>query len=476
MSFAVHKFFESIIMDTDSYKFSHWMQYPKGTTRVWSYIEPRKPNVEIVNFGLQAFIKEYLSEPIRKEDVDFAEKVITAHGCPFNRMGWMHIVGKHKGFLPIQIEALPEGTVFQSKNCQLQIVNTDPDCYWLTSYVETALLRAIWYPSSVATISRNVKKDIMKYWKLTSDAPIETLNFKLHDFGSRGASSRETAMLGGMAHLVNFWGTDTAIALIGVMKYYSGGSAMNFAGPNVGENVVGFSIPASEHSTITSWGKEHEVDAYRNMIEVYGGEGKLYACVSDSYDFRNAVQKLWGKELKDEILEKGGTLVVRPDSGNPIDEILFALKSLWENFGGSVNSKGYKVLNPAVRLIQGDGIDPVMLEDILYHMELNAWSIDNIAFGMGGGLLQKVNRDTFSYAQKACAIELNGEIHEVYKEPKGDGGKISMKGILATHHKDGIWSTDNNSENNELKVVFRNGRLMDYSGFTEIRERAKVNI
>lgn len=463
----MHKIFETIILDTDSYKFSHWKQYPTGTTRVWSYIEPRTNGTEIVNFGLQAFVKEVLLERITIDDVNFAQRVIEAHGLPFNRMGWMDIVGKHDGYLPIHIEALPEGTVFDSHNCQVQIVNTDPSAYWLTSYIETALIRAIWYPSTVATISRNVKKLMKKYWKVTSDAPIEILDFKLHDFGSRGASSVETAKLGGMAHLVNFSGTDTAVALIGAMQWYG-----NINKPE--ENMFGFSIPASEHSTITSWGVENESKAYENMVETYGGEGKIYACVSDSYDFRNAVKNIWGRELKEKVLNKGGTLVVRPDSGDPVNEVLYALRTLWDAFGGEINSKGYKVLHPSVRVIQGDGIDSNILDEILIAMEFQKFAIDNIAFGMGGGLLQRVNRDTFSYAMKACAIEINGEIKEVYKKPLTDAHKSSKKGILSTYKENDVWVTSNDRSKNQMVTIFKNGQLFNETSFKEIRERAKI--
>lgn len=458
----MHKLMETIILDTDSYKFSHWKQYPEGTDQIWSYIEPRIRGVDVVSFGLQPFLRDYLSTPLTENDVEVAKTIVEAHGCPFNYEGWMHIVKKHGGYLPLKIEALPDGTVFRSQNCQLQITNTDPKCFWLVSYVETALVRAIWYGSTVATISRNVKLELKHYWELTSEEPIESLDFKLHDFGSRGASSRETAKLGGLAHLVNFLGTDTAIALVGAIEYYDADTA------------VGYSIPASEHSTITSWGQEHEVDAYRNMIKQYGGQGKIYACVSDSYNFINAVDKIWGVELKDEILKKGGTLVVRPDSGDPVHLVMMALKSLGNSFGYNINSKGCKVLHPAVRVIQGDGLEPATITKILQRMYEEKWSIDNVAFGMGGGLLQKVNRDTFSYAQKACAISINGEVHDVFKKPITDIGKHSKSGILSTHVDEAGWFTDNNRENNAMVTYFLDGSILNNDSWNQVKERAKV--
>ncbi len=231
----------TMVTRTDSYKFSQFLQYPKGTTHVSSYIESRGGEDESVFFGLQAFIKEYLMKPITMNDVKRAEHIVQAHGLPFNRAGWEIIVNEYGGKLPLEIQAVPEGTVMGTRNVQVQVVNTDPRLFWLTSYIETALLRAIWYPSTVATKSRKMKKVIAKALHETSDVPVmDQLMFKLHDFGARGASSAETATLGGMGHLINFMGTDTFEALEGVMEYYNT------------DQIVGFSIPASEHSVATS--------------------------------------------------------------------------------------------------------------------------------------------------------------------------------------------------------------------------------
>lgn len=246
----------SVILNTDSYKCSQWNQYPPGTTGVYSYIEARSGKwTETLFFGLQMFVKEYLTKPITIEDIDEAEDIITAHGEPFNRQGWEYIVNKHGGYLPVLIKAVPEGTLVPIRNVLLTIENTDPECYWLTSYLETALLRAIWYPTTVATNSYESKKIILKSLEKTGDPSL--INFKLHDFGARGVSSKESAGIGGLAHLINFMGTDTIEALIYGRKYYN-------------MPMSGFSIPAMEHSTVTSWGKENEVDAYRNMLRNYG--------------------------------------------------------------------------------------------------------------------------------------------------------------------------------------------------------------
>jgi len=463
----------SMVTRTDSYKFSQFLQYPKGTTHVSSYIESRGGEDESVFFGLQAFIKEYLMTPITMNDVKRAQQIVQAHGLPFNREGWEIIVNEYGGKLPIEIQAVPEGTVMGTRNVQVQVVNTDPRLFWLTSYIETALLRAIWYPSTVATKSRKMKVVIAKALQETSDVPVmDQLLFKLHDFGARGASSAETATLGGMGHLINFMGTDTFEALEGVMKFYNT------------EEIVGFSIPASEHSTITSWGRENEVNAYENMIDQFAGEGKLYACVSDSFDIYAATRDLWGAALKDKVIASGGTLVIRPDSGDPETVPIEVIEILAEKFGFTVNSKGYKVLPSYVRVIQGDGINEHSLPKIIENLKAAGFSADNIAFGMGGGLLQAWNRDTLKYAMKASAISIdNGDWIGFSKDPITDKGKQSKEGRLALVYNCGIGSCGYRTipetvlkpgEQNLLRTVFRNGELLIEDTFAEIRARAAL--
>jgi len=297
----------NLILNTDSYKISHYKQYPENTTNVFSYVEARGGKFpETVFFGLQAFLKEYFTKPITVEDIDEAELICNNHGfADFNREMWEHIVKEHDGYLPLRIKAVPEGSVIPTSNVLVTIENTDPKCAALTSYMETALLRGVWYPTTVATLSYNIKKIIKKYMEKTSDS-LDGLPFKLHDFGSRGVSSKESA---GLAHLVNFLGTDTVESLVAAHRYYN----MDITNP---EQMPGFSIPAAEHSTITAWGKEHETEAYRNMLKAYGREGSLLAVVSDSYDIYNACENIWGKELKQEVINSGATVVVRPDSGH----------------------------------------------------------------------------------------------------------------------------------------------------------------
>jgi nicotinamide phosphoribosyltransferase len=234
-------FSRSIILNADSYKYSQWNQYPPGTEIVYSYIESRGGEWDsTVFFGVQAFLREYLSTPITQADIDVAEKIITAHGEPFYREGWQHILDKHAGRLPVVIKAAPEGSIIPTRNVLLTIENTDPACWWLTTFLETALLRAVWYPTTVATNSYESKKIILQYLEKTGDPGL--IDFKLHDFGARGVSSLESAALGGMAHLVNFQGTDTVSALLAAREYYDA-------------DMAGVSIPASEHSISGAFGK-----------------------------------------------------------------------------------------------------------------------------------------------------------------------------------------------------------------------------
>lgn len=279
-------------------------------------------------------------------------------------------------------------------------------------------------------------------------------------------------MLGGMAHLVNFMGTDTAEALVAAMYYYNT------------DEVVGFSIPASEHSTITSWGRDNEARAYENMIDKFSGPRKLYACVSDSYNIWDAITNLWGGELRDKVISSGGTLVVRPDSGQPVEVVVRCLQLLDEAFGSTVNRKGYKVLHPSVRLIQGDGINEESLPEILEAVMLAGFSIDNLAFGMGGGLLQAWNRDTLKYAMKASARKnAAGEWVGFSKDPITDHGKQSKEGRLGLINSIGIGGSIIRTvpeevaqeHGNLLRDVYVDGNLLVEDTFEQVRERAAMH-
>ena len=453
---------------TDSYKVSHFKQYPPGTRRVYSYFESRSGSTypEVCFFGLRYFLERYLAgEVVTSEKIDAAESLFRQHfgGDVFNRAGWQHILDKHGGRLPIVIKAVPEGTIVPESNVLMTVENTDDEAYWLTNWLETLLVQ-VWYPSTVATQSRAMKQVLLRYLRETGDPNL--ISFKLHDFGFRGVTCPEQAALGGAAHLVNFQGTDTIPGLLLSRQFY-------------GCEMAGFSIPAAEHSTITSWGEERELDAMRNMLMQY--PTGLVACVSDSFDIFRACSDYWGGTLKDAVLARDGVLVVRPDSGDPPTVVVEVLRRLGESFGTTTNSLGFRVLHPKVRVIQGDGIDFAMLGKILSAMKEAGWSADNIAFGSGGGLLQKLNRDTQRFAFKCSSVVVGDQEREVFKRPVTDDGKKSKAGRLKLIC-DGdvrfrtVPESQATNRPNELRVVFENGRLAERDSFTEIRQRAAVGL
>lgn len=455
---------KSLILDTDSYKTSHYLQYPPGTVNLFNYLEARGGEFpETVFFGLQYIIKEYLTQRITAKDVLYAEQVLKGHGVPFNKEGWMRIVTEFDGKLPLRIRALPEGLPVPVGTPLLTCEATHPDFAWVVGWFETMIMR-VWYPITVATLSRSVKQTIKKYMQETCDN-LDGLPFKLHDFGSRGVSSYETAAIGGAAHLVNFQGTDTLAGIEFLREYY-------------GAMMPGFSIPAAEHSTITAWGRENEAAAYENMLKQFAKPGSILAVVSDSYDIYNATEKIWGEQLRQKVIDSGATVVIRPDSGDPVLVVNTLLHTLSRKFGTTTNSKGYKVLNN-VRVIQGDGLNPQTIEAILKSAKMAGFSADNIAFGMGGGLLQKVNRDTCKFAYKCSAIaiqEADGSVQwrDVYKDPVTDPGKKSKRGRFGVKHVvDHYELCPVEDPNNLMTVVYENGEQLVERNLLVIRELAK---
>ncbi len=455
------------ILNTDSYKASHYLQYPAGTEQVFSYVEARGgPYADALFFGLQAILKTEFARPVTRPDIEEAEDVLTAHGLPFHKAGWDLLLDRHGGHLPLEIRAQPEGMLAPIHLPMMSVVNTDPDFFWLTSYVETALLR-VWYPITVATISHGVRRTIRRALVTSADAPDAELPFKLHDFGARGVSSEQSAALGGMAHLVNFQGSDTLSAIVAARRLYN-------------EPMAGFSIPAAEHSTITSWERPNEAAAYDNMVRQFGKPGALFAVVSDSYDLFDAVEHLWGEQLRQEVVDSGATLVVRPDSGDPVEVVSKTVALLAEKFGAEINGKGYRVLK-TVRVIQGDGVNPTSIAAILDRLLAEGFSASNIAFGMGGALLQKLDRDTLSFAYKASAAKVNGQWRDVYKDPATDSGKRSKRGLLGLAKEEGsgyrtVAVRDGDFQpvdggKNLLEPVWRNGELLRDDSLAMIRAR-----
>jgi nicotinamide phosphoribosyltransferase len=441
---------KNLVFTTDSYKVSHWAQFPKNRGSYY-YIESRGGETDsVLFFGLQAILKKLLSNTPTKKQVKRAAKTWATHGVAFNKKGWLEIA--KLGYYPVEIKAVEEGKLVKTKEVQVTIESTDDRFGWLPGWIETRLMQ-VWYPTTVATKQFECKKVILGGLMLTGtpeDAP-----FKLHSFGYRGVSSEESARIGGSAELLTSMGTDTIVGVYEAQDYYNT------------DEMLGFSINAAEHSTITAWGREFERDAYKNMLDQFLKPGALVAVVSDSYNLSKAILEYWGKEFKEQIIQSGGTLIVRPDSGDPVKIVLRSLNELEQCFGTTRNAKGYKVLPDCVRLIQGDGLDgPAEIEEILAAMEDEEWSADNIAFGMGGGSLQQVNRDTYKYAMKMSAIFKADEDDQyawadVFKEPADAPWKNSKKGRF---------------DNLNLDTVWRNGVFFKQYKFEDVRANALAEL
>jgi len=476
---------------TDSYKITHWRLYPEGLESVFSYLEARSPSPfsnKTVFFGLQYLLKAYMQgSVVLSQDFGRLRAFCKHHFGDeklFNEQGWRYIVEKHKGRLPVSIKAIREGTVVPVGNALMTIENTDPNCAWLTNFLETTLMN-VWYPITVASQSRSIKENIHKFMTETTDDELipVLLPSRLHDFGYRGVTCPEAASIGGAGHLVNFKGTDTIGAIELITQFYSKGRPVEGADYEAWEkfysqNMPGYSIPATEHSIMTILGQEGELAMCRRVLEQF--PNGLVACVSDSYDIDKCCEQIWGTELKKQIIARDGCLVVRPDSGDPSTSVCKVLRILGNKFEYRKNGKDFNVLPNCIRVIQGDGINWQTVSDVLGAMKDDGWAVDNIAFGSGGGLLQQMNRDTYAMAMKACHSVVNGIARDVFKTPKEDGAKDSKKGRLALSiMPDGTFDTVPESEadsfgGNQLVEVFRNGvMLIDYP-FAEICERAEL--
>ncbi len=498
----------NVPMLVDSYKISHHRIYVNGVEELVSYLEARAPSEfsdKTVFFGLQYILKRhFVGNVVKERDLPrikaFCKYHFMGDETLFNEAGWRYIINKRNGLLPLSIHAVPEGTVVPISNILACVRNTDKECYWLINYVETLLMH-VWYAITCSSQSRTSKEDIYKFMKETVDdelIPI-LLPSRLHDFGYRGVSSFESAAISGAAHLVNFAGTDNIAAIELINQFYNGSEfeenmakdeqswnsswsfdeSYNRWDDFYKKNMPAFSIPATEHSIMTIKGPNGEKEVCRRLLEEF--PNGFVACVSDSYDLFDLCANVWGGELKEKVLNRNGVLVVRPDSGDPAEVVVKVLNILGEKFGTTLNKKGYKVLDPHIRIIQGDGINVKSIPVILWAMQSTGWSAENIAFGSGGALLQKVHRDTFAFAFKACSSVIDGQRYDVYKSPKTGSGKISKRGELAlVRDENGEFKTvplstaNNYPGGNQLVEVFRNGSLIKEWNFSEIRKRAEI--
>ncbi len=468
----------NLILLADAYKYSHHKLYYPGTQKVYSYLESRGGKFDnTVFYGLQYFLKTYLEGPaFTQADLDEAAPILEAvfgRNDVFNKDKFQYILDKYGGRLPVKIKAVAEGKSVPISNVLMTIENTDPECYWLPNFLETLLMQ-IWYPSTVATLSREIKQVISHYYGETATEGAEAgIPFVLNDFGFRGASSMESAGIGGSAHLINFNGSDTIYASVFAQKYYQA------------QRVYGNSIPATEHSIVTLLGEEGEKDIFRHVLNEF--PTGLVACVSDSYDIFRACKDYWGDELREQVLQRDGVLVIRPDSGDPVQTLLKVFEILFMQFGYTENAKGYKVLPPQVRVIQGDGVNYEAIQEIYEALKEQRISAENLVLGMGGALLQKIDRDTQKYALKCSYAEIDGQPVMVQKRPKElnssgemvDSFKISKAGKLKLIRENGNYKTVRSDEFPELKdelvTVFESGKIIKEYTFEEIRENAAIS-
>jgi len=460
----------NICLATDSYKIWHWKGYLPNTENNYGYLEARNGALfnKTVCFGLQYILKKYLvGQVVTQEKIDEAEKEMEQHLGKgfFNREGWEYILKNYGGKLPVTIRGVAEGTPVDVSNVlmSVELTKNDPKLCWLTNFLESLLLH-VWYPMTVATLSRELKILIRDYMLATCD-DTSTLDFKMQDFGFRGVSSYESAQIGGAAYMTSFKGSDTVPALVIPKKYYNM------------QEMPAFSVAATEHSIMTARGEEGEWDVVQYILDKT--PDGILSLVIDSYDYERFIEKC-GTRFKDQILARGGTTVFRPDSGDPVTGTLRCLELLDKHFGSYINHKGFKVLNDKVRVLWGDGIEYQGIRNILFAMKNHGWSTECMAcFGMGGGLLQKVNRDTQRMAFKSSAQFYDGSWHDVWKKPK-DITKASKRGRLALVKVGGKFRTikeeDLGNQHNYLEVVFRDGELVKEFSFEEVRNNVLASI
>lgn len=486
----------------DWYKASHIDQYPKGTELVYSNFTPRSnklsnlpfDNDGIVFFGLQYYIQKHLIEdwnenffnqPLAKVLDTYRRRARLALG---KEPSTDHIEALHNlGYLPIEIRALPEGTYVPIGVPVLTIKNTLPEFFWLTNYLEGSMSNMLWKACTSATTARWYKKLVKKFADETCDNDFH-IPFQCHDFSFRGMSGLEDAAMSGAAHLTAFVGTDTVLAIDLAEQYY-------FA--DAEKEMLGVSVPATEHSVMCMGTKEGEIDTFRRLITETYPEG-IVSIVSDTWDFWKVIGD-YIPRLRKEILSRSGDMskvVIRPDSGDPVDIICGtgnpisiysvdaakdtmvskgAIECLWDIFGGTINSKGYKVLNPKIGLIYGDSITPPRAHEILLKLKMKGFASSNVVFGVGSYTYTYVTRDTYGFAVKATAGVVNGEYRPIFKDPKTDSGtKKSLKGFLAVvRENDGVLRVhDGNGIEpiDDMTIVFQNG-LNYTTDFSSIRKR-----
>jgi nicotinamide phosphoribosyltransferase len=484
----------------DFYKADHRRQYPEGTTEVYSNFTPRSgrlakllytEDVSVIFFGLQYFIKHFLIEVWNegffskdKEEVVAAYKRRMDTSLGANAIDIKHIEFLHEiGYLPIKIKALPEGSRVPIGVPVLTMVNTHPECFWLTNYLESVISCYLWKPITSASTAFEYRRLLTEYAKKTG-TPLEFIDFQAHDFSFRGMSSWQDAAISGAAHLTSFCGTDTVPGIDLIEDYYGG---------NATKELVGCSVPATEHSVMCMGMQDGELETFRRLIEDVYPSG-IVSIVSDTWDFWRVVTE-YTVLLKDKILSRNGKLVIRPDSGDPVKiicgdheatkgspEYKGAVECLWDIFGGTKTSTGHKMLDSHIGLIYGDSISLERANNIVQQLDAKGFASGNVVFGVGSYTYQYVTRDSFGFAVKATSGIVNGERRDIFKEPKTDSGtKKSSKGLLRVEKEGDTFvlysqQTPEQEAKGALEVVFQDGTLVKEKTLAEIRNRIKEYI
>lgn len=487
----------NIILATDAYKFSHPFAYPTYVTGIYAYQEARTKGKDImVPFGLQMLLWKTLANPITRDDIEEAAEFCAANGTMFYREGWEAILNECGGYLPVKVRAVKEGTPVPSGNVLLTVEAVGKFA-WLAAYIETWLLRGIWYPTTIATNDRALKVELKQLFE-QSGASMDMLVWMLNDFAGRGVTSAEQAEIGGAAHMVSFMGSDTIEGIRAANLYYR-------------EAMASYGVPATEHSIECSFGldEEGEEEYLEHTLKNLAKPGGIVSIVIDGKDMYRATRKLCTPKFVELIKNCGAKVVLRPDSGDMMVTVPWILEELAKVFETARNDKGYRYFVDKVGVIQGDGIDRLSARSLISKLVvIGQWQADVIVLGSGGGLLQKVNRDTYKFAQKASAIRVNAKNPEglarINREPnRGDGAPFDGEGFWIPIAKDpvtdpgkmskaGRVSLARNTVTGEFKsydmdreelgadwedalvTVFENGVLYNQITLAEVRANAAV--
>lgn len=476
------------ILLKDAYKIDHRRQYPEGTEEVYSNFTARGSRIpgvnHVVNFGTQFLVKELLinqfnlyffTRPKNEVISEYKRRIDSVLGP--NNISTAHLEDLHDlGYLPIDLKALPEGSIVPLKVPVLTIKNTKPEFFWVTNFLETLISCTLWLPMTSATIAYEYRKLLSRYADETSDIGKDFLQWQAHDFSMRGHTSVESACASGAGHLLSFTGTDTIPAIDFLEKYYNA---------NSDKELIGGSVAATEHSVMCLGSKETELQTYDRLITQVYPEG-IVSIVSDTWDYWK-VLSLTVPALKEQIMKRNGKVTLRPDSGDPVKiicgnndaipgsiEYKGTVEHLYEVFGGTVTSKGYKQLDSHIGVIYGDSITLERAEQICEGLKQKGFASTNVVLGVGSFTYQYVTRDTLGFAMKATHGVVNGQSVDIFKDPVTDSGlKKSAKGLLKVNENMTLQDqcTPEEEATGLLTTVFKDGALVRETTLQEIRNR-----